>query len=207
MFSQEARALGVELGQGCIFRFARYLEELQHWNCTVRLVSRAEAQQVLWLHFLDSLALVCLLEGEGPLLDVGSGAGFPGIPVKLARPEMEVHLVEARRRKANFLRHMVRALSLEGVWVHQGRVGRGGLELGGFPLVVARAVAEPLVWLQLAQGLVARDGSLFLMLGHRQETKELRLSLRQLGWDLAQRRDYVLPVVERRRSILVLKRS
>ncbi len=200
-------ALGVVLQESCKPLFALYLRELQDWNRSVRLVSRADPETVIWAHFLDSLAVVPLIQGEGPLLDVGSGAGFPGIPVKLARPSMAVHLVEPRRRKANFLRHLVRVLELERVWVHQARVGREGLDLGRFPLVVARAIATPLAWLELAKGLVAPGGRVFLFLGHGQASLEIEICAARLGWEVVDRADYTLPKLKRRRSILVMGRK
>lgn len=199
--------MGVQLQEECVWLFEAYFRELQEWNRSVRLVSRSDSETVLWAHFLDSLALVPLIQGEGPLLDVGSGAGFPGIPVKLAKPSLALHLVESRRRKANFLRHLVRVLGLKEVWVHQTRLARGEVELGRFPLVVARAVASPLAWLNLARALVTEEGRVFLMLGDKQVSKELGASLQQLGWEVRQRKDYRLPYLERRRSILVLERE
>lgn len=206
-FILEVQALGVELQEECIHLFADYLKELQDWNRSVRLVSRADSETVLWAHFLDSLALVPLIQREGPLLDVGSGGGFPGIPVKIAKPSLAVHLVESRRRKANFLRHLVRVLGLKEVWVHQARLGKGGGQLGLFPLVVGRAVARPDVWLGLAQSFLAEKGRVFLMLGHAQASRELEGSLKQPGWYVLERKDYKLPKLERRRSILVLGRK
>jgi 16S rRNA (guanine527-N7)-methyltransferase len=205
-FILEVQALGVGLQGDCISPFAAYLKELQDWNRSVRLVSRADAKTVLWAHFLDSLALAPLIQKEGPLLDVGSGGGFPGIPVKIAKPSLALHLVESRRRKANFLRHLVRVLGLKEVWVHQVRLGKGGVQLGQFPLVVGRAVARPDVWLCLAQSLLAEGGRVFLMLGRAQASLELEGSLKQLGWDVVERKDYKLPCLERWRSILVLGR-
>lgn len=206
-FILEVQALGVKLQEDCIPLFAAYLRELQDWNRSVRLVSKADSEAVLWAHFLDSLALVPLIEKEGPLLDVGSGGGFPGIPVKIAKPSLAVHLVESRRRKANFLRHLVRVLGLKDVWVHHSRLGKGGVQLGLFPLVVARAVARPDAWLGLAQSLLAEEGRVFLMLGHAQVPRELEGLLKQLGWDVLERKDYKLPRLERWRSILVLGRK
>jgi len=205
-FILEVQALGVGLQGDCISVFAAFLKELQDWNRSVRLVSRSDAETVLWAHFLDSLALVPLIQKEGPLLDVGSGGGFPGIPVKIAKPSLALHLVESRRRKANFLRHLVRVLGLKEVWVHQVRLGKGGVQLGHFPLVVGRAVARPDVWLGLAQSLLAEGGRVFLMLGRAQASLELEGSLKQLGWDVVERKDYKLPYLERWRSILVLGR-
>lgn len=207
LFRRKAGELGAPLDEMALARFCRYLEELQEWNRTVRLVSRADLPTVLWFHFMDSLTVVPLILGQGPLLDVGSGAGFPGIPLKIAKPDLRVHLLESRRRRANFLRHLIRTLKLEEVQVHQERVGGEGLPLGHFPMVVARAVAPPPVWLEWAARLLAEGGRLLLMLGERPGSEELSPLLRKLGWAIVSSRQLRLPVVERKRCILVVERA
>lgn len=207
LFRTEAQKLGVPLDHEALGRFRLYWEELRQWNRTVRLVSKADLTSVLWLHFLDSLSVLPLIDPQRPLLDVGSGAGFPGVPLKIAAPELRVDLMEPRRRKANFLRHLIRTLGLEDIHVHQLRLEQGGTELGRFPTVVARALAPPVLWLKWATGVLAGGGSLLLMLGQRQEVEQVEPALRQLGWEVSEQRQLRLPVVDRRRSIVVLKRG
>lgn len=207
LFGTEAQKFGAPLDHEALGRFRLYWEELRQWNRTVRLVSKADLTSVLWVHFLDSLSVLPFIDPQGPLLDVGSGAGFPGVPLKIAAPELRVHLMEPRRRKANFLRHLIRILGLEDIHVHQLRLGEGSTELGYFSTVVARALAPPVLWLKWVTGVLAGGGRLLLMLGQRQEVEQLEPVLRQLGWEVSKQRQLKLPVVDRRRSIVVLKRG
>ena len=120
-----ARALGLELTPNQDTQFTRYLDELVRWNRRANLTSAAALADAERVHFLDSLTLVPLLRRECPdarrLIDVGAGAGFPGLPIKLVLPQLHVVLVEATAKKAEFLRWVIAELGLEGVEVHATR--------------------------------------------------------------------------------------
>jgi len=123
-----ARAWGLRLDQRQIEQFARYSAELRAWNMRINLTAITDEEGIVTRHFLDSLR--CALSwGDAPssLIDIGSGAGFPGLPLKILRPELRVALVESVGKKAAFLRHMIAALDLRDVTVLTARaetVGR-----------------------------------------------------------------------------------
>jgi 16S rRNA (guanine527-N7)-methyltransferase len=141
----------VALTAGQVEAFGRYRDELLDWNRRVNLTAIREPSAVERLHFVDSLA--CLLEPvpEGAsLLDVGAGAGFPGLPLKIARPDLRLTLLEATGKKARFLEHVVSALALAGVSVVNERAetyAASGRE--AFDFVVARALAGLAALLEL----------------------------------------------------------
>lgn len=140
-----------------VARLYRHYELLVRWNRVVNLTGIRDAREIIERHFAESVAAgVHLPEGGWRVLDVGSGAGFPGIPLAVARPECRVTLAEARRRKAAFLREVTR--DWEGVTVYCGRAE----ELSErFDWVVARAVA-PREVLRLAERL---GGGVLLLVG------------------------------------------
>jgi 16S rRNA (guanine527-N7)-methyltransferase len=120
-----AAQLGIHLTDGQLAQFDVYRGELADWNRRVNLTSITDCAEVQTKHFLDSLT-VCLAVGTSfppgyAVADVGSGAGLPGLPLKLAFPGMTLHLIESVGKKTAFLRHMVKTLGLEGVAVHTGR--------------------------------------------------------------------------------------
>lgn len=128
-----------------IEQFDIYRAELLDWNTRMNLTAITDPQEVLVKHFLDSLALleVCRQEAVS-LLDIGSGAGFPGLPLKIARPDWQVTLLEATGKRVNFLRHVIDKLQLTGIDVVQGRaeeVARQPAYRGQFAVVTARAVS------------------------------------------------------------------
>lgn len=144
----------------------RYRDLLLDWNRRVNLTAITSARGILIKHFLDSLTVLPHLASQGPLLDVGSGAGFPGLVVKLARPGLPVTLVEARARKVAFLEEARRQLRLSGCDVLHRHLRPGDPELAGrFGTVVSRAFTAPGPFLRLGRQLLAPGGRVVVMLG------------------------------------------
>jgi len=100
-----------------------YLSELKKWNKAYNLTSLKTDEDIIVKHFLDSLLyLNALPDGVVSVMDVGSGAGFPGIPLKVMRPEIMMYLLEPSRKKANFLRHIIPTLALDNIEVVEERI-------------------------------------------------------------------------------------
>ena len=146
-----------------------FLAELRRWNPVARLTGyRSEVEQIEHLVLESALLLPVLGEGAGPLLDIGSGPGIPGLVLKLARPGWAVTLIEANRRRGNFLRHVVRHLGLTGVSVEVGRaetLATLAHLARAFRTVTMRAVAPPARALALARPFVAAEGQVIIPLG------------------------------------------
>jgi 16S rRNA (guanine527-N7)-methyltransferase len=141
-----AAAWGLALTPAQLDQFAIYLAELQDWNARLNLTAIADAEGIVTRHFLDSLR--CALSwGEAPanLIDIGTGAGFPGLPLKILRPALRLTLVESIGKKAAFLRHIAARLNLADVEVLVDRAeaaGRDPARREQYDVAVARAVAE-----------------------------------------------------------------
>ena len=147
-----------------------YLDELERWQRIGSLTAYQDRAARVQHLVLESLMLLAVLpESASPLLDIGTGAGVPGLILKLARPEWEVVLVDAARRRANFLRHVVRRLGLQSVRVDWGRAEAlaAGPLAGRFRTVTMRAVAAADVVRRLAVPFLASDGVLVLPVGPR----------------------------------------
>lgn len=160
--SASIAALGVPVDPGLLARARVFVTELRRWNRVGRLTGyRSEAQQVQHLIIESLLLLQVLPDPTSPLLDIGTGPGVPGLILKLARPEWDVVLVEANRRRANFLRHVLRSLGLADVSVYQARAeGLGGTPglRSAFRTVTMRAVAAVDTALELARPFLRPDG-------------------------------------------------
>jgi len=143
-----------------VLRFRAYLDLLLRWNARVNLTGIRDAEGILSRHFIASIICArALPAGVGSLLDLGSGAGFPGIPIALCRPEISVTLAEAQAKKAAFLQEALRILSL-GAIVY----GRRAETLGSvFDCVVMRAVDKMEKAVAAGSRLVAPKGWLVLM--------------------------------------------
>lgn len=164
-----ARALGLSLAPALSKDLRRLADLVRRWSGRVRLVGRTDDETMAVRHLLDSLTVRPFLEGlpaGARVLDIGSGAGFPGLPLALARRDLEVHLVEVDRRKAAFLKAAVAELGLS-VRVHTVRA-EGRPEGEGVPrgeVVVSRAFTAPEAWVPLGARYLAAGGCLLATLG------------------------------------------
>lgn len=144
-FQAGLQQLGLSLSERQREQFLRYRDELLDWNTRVNLTAITKPEEVLVKHFLDSLALLLAYDRPAArLLDIGTGAGFPGIPLKIVRPEWQVTLLEATGKKVAFLRHIIETLQLKNIVAMQGRAEELAHKRGyraAFDLVTARAVA------------------------------------------------------------------
>ena len=119
LLKEGVAALGLKLPPATLEHLRIYLEELQVWNAKTNLTGMKNPRDMVIKHFLDSLAVLPFVETIASLVDLGSGAGFPGLVLKLARPALNLTLVESRQKKAAFLEYLVSRLRLTGVEVVQ----------------------------------------------------------------------------------------
>ena len=168
MLSEAAAALGLELPAAFAEQIGTYLDELERWERIGALTAyRDRAARVRHLVVESLMLLAALPDPAAPLLDIGSGAGVPGLVLKLARPDWPVALIEAARRRANFLRHVSRVLAPRDVSIIEGRaemLGTGSMA-GGFRTVTMRAVAGAGAAGRLAASFLDPGGVLVLTLG------------------------------------------
>ena len=108
-----ARELGVEINDGEKVLFFEYLEIIKFWNEKFNLTNIEGDKDIVIKHFLDSLSICSFIDENSRLLDIGSGAGFPGIPLKIVNPEIQITLMDSVLKKCNFLKEVVRKLRLD----------------------------------------------------------------------------------------------
>ena len=170
LLQQFFSAAGRPLDEPRRHQFLTYLRELQHWNRTMSLTSISDDVGIIRKHFLGSLDFLQTFVPEPglPLLDVGTGAGFPGIPLKLWHPELAVDLVESSQRKSVFLRHLCRVLGLGDVRCLTTRaeaLAQEGAMRGHYAVIVSRGVGGLRRWLPAALTLLQTGGRLVLEKG------------------------------------------
>lgn len=199
LLAEGAAALGLELAPAVLGRFQVYLEELKLWNAKINLTALKTDRDIVIKHFLDSLAVLPWLDAAPSLVDLGSGAGFPGLVLKLVRPSLALTLVEARQKKAAFLEYLASLLRLTGVEVVQTHLtpARARLWEPKVAAVVSRAAFPLPFFLKLAAPLLASGGLALALKGVHLSGGELEaaataaplLNLGSLKWH-----QYYLPI-------------
>jgi 16S rRNA (guanine527-N7)-methyltransferase len=160
-----AEKLGISLDNSQIQQFKIYYSELVDWNSRINLTAITDIESVQVKHFLDSLTVLSVIRGKMPdgcqIIDIGTGAGFPGIPLKIAIPDIKMVLLEATAKKVLFLEHIIRELELSGIEVIKERAEEAAQKpeyREKFDVAVSRAVAELPVLCELTLPFCAVGG-------------------------------------------------
>jgi 16S rRNA (guanine527-N7)-methyltransferase len=143
--------------------FQKYLHLLVKWNRKINLTSEKNSEEILQRHVFDSIQYSRFIEPESKLLDIGSGAGFPGIPLKIIFPKLQLVMVDSQRKRCSFLEAVVRELGLQSTKVINSRAEDiSTSEEGKFNYVVFRAVTDSCGCLLLAERFVSAGGKVIL---------------------------------------------
>lgn len=201
-----ASHFGIQLEEKRVEAFDLYLKELLKWNEKMNLTAIRSEKGIVLKHFLDSLSLVPHLPEISSLLDIGSGAGFPGIPLKMVCPDLEVTLIDSVQKKIDFQKHIIRTLRLKGITAIHGRAQdtQALQALGGrFDGVIARAFSNLDTLLLLGSPFLKKGGSLFAMKGEEVESFSLTEKSPYRFQRLVQ---FTLPFSSIKRSILLFEK-
>jgi 16S rRNA (guanine527-N7)-methyltransferase len=197
-----ARSLGIELDESQQQKMLGHLDLVDEWGRRMNLTAIRERSQQVTKHVLDSLSVLSWLRGPR-VADVGSGAGFPGIPLAIAAPRLEFALIEATGKKCRFLEHVRDTLELANVEVVQARA-EAYRPATRYDTVLARAVGPIVELVRNAGGLVAGEGRLLAMKG-RYPRDELAKNLN--GWKLVAVHAVRVPDLDEERHLVELARS
>ena len=207
-----AREFGVDLSENQVTLLGRFMEELCSWNRRMNLTGISDPRAMIIKLLLEPLVALSYLPARGTLLDVGSGAGIPGIPLKIARDSFEVHLLESRAKKVSFLKHVSRELGLSGIIASQGRAEKRPAESGllsCYDVVTARALAPLKKTLSLCYPYIREGGLLITYKGSRvnNEIQECAGSLEESHLSIEKVVPYSLPEIKEQRYLVIVKKE
>lgn len=213
-FQAELGRQGIDLSTKQMDQFAIYFQLLVEWNQKMNLTAITEHQEVYLKHFYDSITLAFsgTFKPEGKLCDVGSGAGFPSLPLKIVFPELDITIVDSLNKRITFLTTLVESLELDGVHLYHDRAetfGQNPKFRETFDFVTARAVARLNVLTELCLPLVKKNGHFFALKAAKSEEEltEARPAIALLGGKLIQAEDVSLPNGDTRHIITVQKKK
>jgi 16S rRNA (guanine527-N7)-methyltransferase len=165
LLGQASQEIGVSLTEPQRELFRLYLQELLEWNQKFNLTGIKDPGDIIIKHFVDSLTPLPYLEVDCRLLDIGPGAGFPGIPLKIAASQLHVTLVDASRRKVSFLKHLIRILELQKISAQHGRVEEMERPDNPFQIIISRAFQRFELLLKIVSPILEPKNMLVAMLG------------------------------------------
>ena len=197
--------LGLSLSPDQTSMLAAHAKQLQLWNAKMNLTAITDIQLVAYKHFVDALAAARFLERPARIMDIGSGAGFPAVPMKILYPNLDVTMVDAVRKKVSFLNHVVRTLKLDNINAVHARVEDLAKDSGHFQAydaVTARGFADLGKLAGLAGPMLAPGGRIYALKGEH--------ALEEITPELEKQfhithKSYTLPFVDAQRVVVILE--
>ena len=213
ILSKGAARLGLELGDTQLKQFERYMSLLLEWNEKINLTAITEKDEILVKHFLDSITL--LLSGKLPqsasLIDIGAGAGFPSVPVKIARPDLDVTMLDSLNKRIDFLNCVIKELGLADIKAVHARAEDGArTELReSFDIATARAVANLSVLAEYALPFVKVGGYFVAMKGTapEEEINAAKPAIKLLGGKIEDVREIYIPEGDLSHTRVIVKKT
>ena len=213
-----AKDLDIEIDRGKIDQFAIHASELLKWSQKTNLTAISDPLEIAVKHFLDSIAPARFISPNTSLLDVGSGGGFPGIPLKIMIPSLSVTLIDASRKKVSFLKHVIRRLDLINIEACHVRAQDLSKDCGvhtAYDVIISRALSSMVNFVQMSLPLLATHGVIMAMKGKLTDKEiESARSLIEKPRDIQENRmssfnmvvkKYRLPYLNSQRSLVIIK--
>ena len=204
-FIEECKKIGIELSEEQLIKLDRFYQLMLEWNKKINLTRIIEEQEVYLKHFYDSLTVnkVVNLKEVNTLCDVGTGAGFPGIVLKIVFPNLKVTLIDSLQKRVNYLNEVIKELQLKDIIaIHT----RGEDYKGSFDVVTSRAVANIEKLVNYTMHLVSKEGIFVAMKGNVEEelTETVKQKLNK-KYNITKMEQFVLPIENSKRSLIVMQ--
>lgn len=211
---QAASDYGIALTQEQLKAFNRYYQLLVEWNEKMNLTAITEPQEVAVKHIIDSLSCydADFFPAKARVVDVGTGAGFPGVPLKIYRPDLQLTLVDSLNKRLTFLQCVITELGLKDVAVVHARAEEGARKKelrDKFDVALSRAVARLNVLSELCLPFVATGGCFIALKGaqYEEEANEARQAISLLGGRLIKMQPVKLPGLDDKRAVLYIRKE
>lgn len=203
--------LDIELSDIQLEQFYIYMNMLIEWNKVMNLTAITEPKEIIVKHFIDSLTILEKFEKDSKIIDVGTGAGFPGIPIKIAYPETKIILLDSLNKRIKFLNEVITKLELKNINAVHGRAEEYGKNKDyreKFEIAVARAVAPLNVLLEYLMPFIKVNGKCICMKGANsaEEVKNSTNAINILGGELIETPEFFIPNTDIKRKIIEIKK-
>jgi 16S rRNA (guanine527-N7)-methyltransferase len=192
-------------------KFYKYMELLLQWNENINLTAITEPNEVLQKHFVDSLTILKYIKEDSAIIDVGTGAGFPGIPIKIANKSIKVTLLDSLNKRINFLNEVIKKLELTNINAIHSRAEEAGKNVKlreKFDVAVSRAVAPLNILVEYLLPFVKEDGICICMKGSNvtEEIENSKNAIKLLGGKIETIEEFALPKSDIKRTIIIIRK-
>ena len=205
------KELNISLSNEQINKFYDYMNLLIEWNKVMNLTGITDPKEIILKHFIDSLTALDRIDKNQTIIDVGTGAGFPGIPIKIAYPKTKVVLLDSLNKRINFLNEVISKLDLKDITTVHGRAedfGNNKNHRERYDIAIARAVAPLNILLEYLMPFVKQDGKCICMKGTdvKEELERGTNAINVLGGKLTDTTEFNLPHTDMNRTIIEVKK-
>ena len=203
--------LNIELNEKQISDFYKYMKLLIEWNEKMNLTAIIEPKEIILKHFVDSLTINKYIEKNAKLIDIGTGAGFPGIPLKILRPDINVTLVDSLNKRINFLNEVIKEISVEKIETIHSRaeeIGKNIKYREKYDIATSRAVANVATLSEYLIPLVKENGKCIYMKGPDTEKELLngKKAINVLGGEVIKKEEFSIPKSDIKRTIIIISK-
>lgn len=211
LLKETLRGWGCEISQAQVVAFRTYRDELRKWNASLNITAIEGNAEIVVKHFIDSLTPLPYLPPKGFVLDIGTGGGFPGLPLKIASPSLCVLLLDSSHKKVSFLKNLIRVLGLRDIDALAQRAEAKGFQevmKETVDVVISRAAFSLEAFVPLGVPYLKKDGVLVAMRGRHgaQEARDGRVSYEKFRLHLEMVREVSLPLDMGDRALVFLKK-
>lgn len=205
------KKIDIELSKKQIEQFYTYMNLLLEWNEKINLTAITEPEEVILKHFVDSLTISAYIKKGSKLVDMGTGAGFPGIPLKILRDDIEITLVDSLNKRINFLNEVIKELELREISTVHARAeefGQNKKYREKFDIATSRAVANLSTLSEYLVPLVKIEGKIICMKGSevKEEVENAKNAIKILGGKMEKEESFNLPNSDMKRNLVIIKK-
>ena len=212
LMKEYGKEIQIKFTEEQLQKFYEYMNMLIEWNKKINLTAIIEPKEIILKHFIDSLTILKYVNDNEKMLDVGTGAGFPGIPIKIMNENVEITLLDSLNKRINFLNEVINKLELKNISAIHSRIedyGKNNKYREKYDIVTSRAVANLATLSEYMLPMLKIKGKSICMKGSdiKEEVKNSKRAIDILGGEIVNIEELVLPKSDNRRNLIIIEKK